>query len=107
MTATFGVFQNEAGKYVAHALDFDLVSVAPTKEQAVDKLRLAVKTYIEYGLSNNWAADMMFPAPIEFWTRLLTDSPIGLLDPIMIEDNRVTVFEAMLAYEALRPAVQT
>jgi hypothetical protein len=104
MTATFGVQKREDGKIVAHALDFDLVAVSDTAERAIDKLRLVVKTYIEYGLNNNWAQDIIFPAPDEFWERLSPGVPGAIMAPIEIEDNRLFVFQAMLADEHNRVA---
>jgi len=97
MTATFGVQKREDGKFVAHALDFDLVSVSETAERAIEKLRLVVKTYIEYGLNNNWAQDIIFPAPDQYWEKLSLNTPAAIIAPIEIEDNRLFVFQAMLA----------
>lgn len=110
MTITILLHKNKAGSLVAHALDFSLVSVMPTREQAIEKLRLTVKLYIEYGLSKGRDADIMFPAPARFWDKLSPGAPTVMLEPIMVRHHsttkRVTVFEAMLADEALQPAVR-
>lgn len=74
MTATFSLYQRADGMAVAHALEFDLVSVAESEKEAEHKLRLAVKTYIEYGLFKGWDKDIRFSAPQECWDRL-TVSP--------------------------------
>jgi len=95
---TFDVHERTDGKWVAHALDFDLLAVSGTKEKAVDKVRLATKMYIEFGLMNNWADDIIFPAPNEYWERL-TGKCITLLPPIEIEDKRLLVYEAFMAHE--------
>jgi hypothetical protein len=104
MTATFSIHNRQDGKSVAHALDFDLVAVGDTTEHAIEKLRTSVKIYIEYGLNNNWAEDIIFPAPDEFWERLSTESPVSIMPPIMIEDNRLFVFQAMTADASNRTA---
>lgn len=89
---------------VAHALDFDLVAVAGTREMATKKLRLAVKTYIEIGLSNGWVDDILFRAPDEFWQTLTPDCPVSIGEPILIDDTRkIKVFE-VTAHEALARA---
>jgi hypothetical protein len=104
MTATFSTHTREDGKAVAHALDFDIVAVSDTKDQAVEKLRLAVKTYIEFGLNNNWSGDIIFPAPDEYWDRIPEDTPASFQPPIEIEDNRLFIVSAMVAHEHQRTA---
>ena len=71
----------------AHALDFDLACVAPSEQEADRKIRLAVKTYIEFGLSSGWADEILFPAPEEYWDKL-RDATITLGEPIRIVDTR-------------------
>lgn len=88
MTTTFLVYQRQDKKTVAHALDFDLVSVGETPNKAVNRLRAAVKLYIEFGLTKGWEEDIRFPAPPEYWARLTADTPVSLMEPIQIEDNR-------------------
>ena len=94
ITATFSLHRTGSGRHIAHALDFDLVCVSDTEQKALDKLRLAVRTYIEYGLNNNLAADILFPAPDEYWEKLQGQKIVTLLAPIEIEDNRLFVFSA-------------
>ena len=103
---TIALYKNAEGKCVAHALDFDLVSVANDEQEVLKKIRLAVKVYVEYGLNNNWAEDIDFPAPDRFWQGVAKAEHIGSLPPIEIEDKRLFVFRAMIANEALRPALQ-
>lgn len=103
---TIAFYKNAEGKCVAHALDFDLVSVAGSEEGALKKIRLAVKVYVEYGLNNNWAEDIEFPAPSHFWLGVEKSESIQSLPPIEIEDKQLFVFRAMIANEALRPALQ-
>src|SRR5437870_2275755 len=93
MVAALNISQqpNASSRFIAHALDFDLVCSASTKERALEKIRLAVKTYIEYGLSKNWAEDIHFPAPADFWEKFQSAGTVELLPPILIEDDRLLV----------------
>ena len=104
MTITILLHKNKTGSFVAHALDFSLVSVMPTEKQAIEKLRFVVKTYIEFGLGKGWDADIMFPAPDKFWDQAAKPVSIGRVDPIMIAVHakpwRVLAFEARIADEA-------
>lgn len=100
-TVTFSVSERSDGKWVAHALDFDLVAVSNTRVKAVDKLRLAVKVYVEFGLTNNWPEDIVFPAPEECWSRL-QGKTAEIMSPIEIEDTRMSVHEALLTHEHQR-----
>jgi hypothetical protein len=94
-TVTFSVGEQRDATWVAHALDFDLVCVANTRAKAVEKLRLAVKVYVEYGLVNNWIGDIIFPAPEEYWLKL-QGKMAEIMPPIEIEDTRMSVHEALL-----------
>jgi len=91
--------------YVAHALDFDIVSVAATEDEAMEKVRLAVKTYIEYGLNNNLDADILYPAPTKFWDKISQDTPVKMMEPITVLDRRVLVIAAAQTHGASRSAV--
>jgi hypothetical protein len=88
MTATFSLYQRVDGKFVAHALEFDLVAIADTQKEAEQELRLAVKIYIEYGLFKGWRKDIRFGAPQECWDHLTSDSCISIGPPIEIKDHR-------------------
>lgn len=61
---------NHPHKTIAHALDFDLVSVAASEEEAIAKVRLAIKHHIEFGIKNDLNLDIRFPAPQKFWEAL-------------------------------------
>jgi hypothetical protein len=101
MTATFVSYARaKDGKVVAHSLDFDLVSVAENEQKALDKLRLSVKTYVEYGLSNCWGEDILFPAPQEYWERFDKATKIQQMDPIGIVDDRMRVVRATIVEHA-------
>lgn len=96
MTMTISLCQ-ECDKFVAHALDFDLVCVADSEAEATNKTRLAVKTYVEYGLSKGWTDEIMFPAPEEYWDKL-KDATISVAEPIQIMDRRIRVYSVKPSY---------
>ena len=95
-TAVFTCQRRPDGKVVAHSLDFDLVCVADNEAEAFRKLRMAVKTYVEYGLSNNWADDIHFPAPTEFWDKFQASKSVKTMEPIEVEDDRMIVVRAIM-----------
>lgn len=103
MGTTFGTYQRD-DKWIAHALDFDLVSSGKTKAKALEKLRLSVKTYIEYGLTKNWVEDIIFPAPDRYWERIPIGHMFETMAPIEIEDQRMLVYDVPLTDEARRTA---
>jgi len=82
------------GKYVAHSLDFDIVCVADEEKEATDKLRLAIKTYVEFGMSNGWEDSIVFPAPQEVWDMLTPETPLQLGPPLIIAGVERKVVEA-------------
>ena len=95
MSITVGVCRDDkTGKTSAHALDFDLVCVADNQEEATRKIWLAVKSYVEFGLSNNWADDILFPAPTEYWDKLIGQQITVMADPILIMARRMLVYRA-------------
>jgi hypothetical protein len=91
------------GKHVAHSLDFDLVCVADNDTEAWDNLCLAIKTYVEFGISKGWNDYIMFPAPQEFWDKITPDTPLQLRPPITIAGEVRKVVEAEV-YEACTAA---
>jgi hypothetical protein len=94
MSTIFNIYEDVTEKiHFAHALDFDLVCAASTAKEAEENLRLAVKTYIEYGLNNAWDEDISFPAPKEFWEKIKKDTPVSIGEPIQIECEKLLVFQ--------------
>ena len=84
------------GRCVAHSLDFDIVCVADSENEAWEKLSLAIKTYVEFGISKQWQDFISFPAPQEFWDKLTPETPIQLRPSIMIAGEERRVMEAEL-----------
>jgi hypothetical protein len=93
-TTTMSISYKDAGKCVAHSMDFDLVCVADTEEEASKNLRLAMKTYIEFGLSHQWADEIYFPAPQEFQDRITEKTPVRVGPTILIDDRSMRLIEA-------------
>jgi hypothetical protein len=77
-------YKTKSGGYRAHALDFDLVCSSKDAAEAKRKIRLAIKTYIEYGLSKGWESYIIFPAPAECWQRLSPGTPVTVWEPIRV-----------------------
>lgn len=89
MMLTFLECQN--GHHSVHSLDFDIVSVADTEDEAWEKARLAVKTYVEFGISNGWTEHIPFPAPQEYWDMITPDVSTRIVPPITIADSEKKV----------------
>jgi hypothetical protein len=92
------------GKCVAHNLDFDLVAVAPTEEEAWARLRLAVKTYVEFGLSKGWEHSMLFAAPQEVRDLLKPNTPVQIMPPLEIASDTTPVLAVRSPHETERLA---
>jgi hypothetical protein len=87
------VFREEKdGRVSAHALDFDLVATDASREEAMKKIRLAITSYVEMGLLNEWADDIRFPAPEEYWPEPGAQLEVG--DPITILNYTLLVYSA-------------
>jgi hypothetical protein len=82
------------GKHVAHSLDFDIVCVGDSEDEAWDKLSVAIKTYVEFGISNGWEDFIIFQAPQEVCDKLTPDVPLKLGPPITIAGMQRKVLEA-------------
>ena len=52
---TLSTTVTQKGKlWIAHSLDFDLVETGNSRSDAWENLMLAIKTYVEFGLSKGW-----------------------------------------------------
>jgi hypothetical protein len=89
MMLTF--LESKNGNHVVHSLDFDLVSVADTEDEAWAKLRIAVKTYVEFGLSNGWKEHIFSPAPPEFWNKITPELTTRIMEPITLGETEKKV----------------
>ncbi len=87
------VFHRHKGKKInAHALDFDLVCTGDNHEEARKKIRLAIRSYVEFGFLNGWAEDIRYPAPQEFWPPMGTK--LEVMEPIEIMSRELLVYSA-------------
>lgn len=88
MIALFSVTRT-SNRAVAHALDFDLVAVGETSEQAISKLRSAVKYHIEFGFTKNLAdSEILQKAPDSCWEKLYNRG-FSLGEDIEIDHQRI------------------
>lgn len=88
----------DKGKIIAHALDFDLTSVGEDREEANKKIRLSIRSYVEFGFLNQWADDIRYDAPSMFWPPPGTKLEVG--EPIEIMSKDFLVYNASpSAYE--------
>lgn len=83
--------ESQNGHHAVHSLDFDIVSVADSEEAAWNKLRLAVKTYVEFGLSKGWKKYIVFNAPQECWDKITPELTSRILEPITLGDKETKV----------------
>ena len=82
-------YSEEQEGFVAHALDFDLVAAGATEEEATEKIRWAIKAYIEYGLKNYWEDHIIFRAPEALLDELSPDkTTLKIMEPIIVQDRK-------------------
>lgn len=60
----------EAGEWVAHCLDLDVVSTGPTADAAIDALAEALGMQLAYARENDNYDHLVRPAPPEAWKKL-------------------------------------
>jgi hypothetical protein len=85
------IFAVRAGvnRSVAHALDFDLVATGSSTEEALHKLRSAVKHHIEFGFKMGLCkGDIELKAPQECWDKI-KNAPLTLGEEIEINNHRI------------------
>ena len=83
--------ESKNGHHAVHSLDFDLVAVDDTEELAWDKLRLAVQTYVEFGMGQGWKNYIVFNAPNECWDKITPEMYSRILEPIILGDTEKKV----------------
>jgi hypothetical protein len=105
---TCSVLISGTGPFVARALEFDIAAEAQTQRQATEKLAIALKTYITYGIANGWTEDILFDAPREYWSLLEHSEGQGALEPLNIldhvSDRNVVLWPAIVHDTAQRVA---
>lgn len=74
---------------VAHALDFDLIAVGSSHEDALSKLRAAVKSHIEFGFRKGLCKDdIQMRAPKACWDKIVNAS-LTLGEDIEVDHHRI------------------
>lgn len=66
--------QTEEG-YEAHCLQFDLVEVASTVEEAEQAIKDVIAAHIEYSLAHDNLEYLFHPAPQEAWSAFFSSRP--------------------------------
>jgi hypothetical protein len=89
---TIAFYPNGKGEVVAHALDFDLVCTGSTLPEANQKIRLSIRSYVEFGFLNQWADDIRYDAPSKFWPPQGT--ALEVAEPIEIMSKDFLVYNA-------------
>ena len=82
-SVTIMFYPEPRGGITAHALDFDLASTGKNRQEALRKIRLSIRSYVEFGFLNGWAEDIRYAAPNKFWppegTKFETLEPIEIM----------------------------
>ena len=64
------VFWRERGEFIGHCLQFDIVSVGDTLQEAADQMKKLILSHVNYvDAHDNWEY-LYRPAPEEVWQRL-------------------------------------
>jgi hypothetical protein len=96
-SVTIRFYKEPDGQLTAHALDFDLTATAKDRTNALRKIRLSIRSYVEFGFLNGWAEDIRYPAPDRFWPPEGTS--FETLEPISIMHRSLLVYsESPLAH---------
>lgn len=61
----------------AHCLPMDIVTEAPTQDQAIDDLCDLIRAQYRYGRDTNNLRAVFVPAPPEYWEKLATARSVG------------------------------
>lgn len=61
--------------YEAHCLQFDLVEVAPTAEEAEQAIKDVITAHIEYSLAHDNREYLFRSAPVEAWNAFFSSRP--------------------------------
>ena len=96
-------YSEEPDGFVAHALDFDLVAVGQSEEEATEKIRWAIKAYIEYGLKNYWEDHIIFRAPEKLLDEMSPGkTALKIMEPIIVQNRKMGLARAIQTHEPNR-----
>src|ERR1043166_6867152 len=74
--------RTESGGYEAHCLQMDIVTEAPTLDQATNDICDLIRAQYCYGRDTHNLESVFVPAPAEDWQKLAHAKPIGDLRSI-------------------------
>jgi hypothetical protein len=91
--------------YEAHCLQFDLVEVAPTPDEAEQAIKGVITAHIDYSLAHDNREYLFRSAPLEAWNAFFSSRPYKRLTLEIHPDNTALPFpETIDLQEALLEA---
>jgi len=70
ISASINILESKEGDhYIAHCLEFDLVSQGATREEAKDNLAGLIFSYLQFAMEHNIEQFTYHPAPKIYWDR--------------------------------------
>ena len=70
------LLEKEKDKFIAHCLEFDIVTEGSSLEDAEESIIDAINEYITYAIENNLLNQIYRPAPKEIWEKILYAIPL-------------------------------
>ena len=88
------IIEKEGNLYIAHCLEFDLVTQAKTLKGAKEMIIDAIYEYLSYAVKNNLQEQVFRPAPSEYWAKIPRASKEETISPRSkpIESPRIKIF---------------
>jgi hypothetical protein len=86
---------SKGDKHIVHNLDFDLVEIAASEDEAWERLTHSIRAYVEFGLGKGWKNCILHKAPTRYWD-LLADLPARFMEPITVANCRAPVVRVEL-----------
>ena len=87
----------EGGQWTAHCLQFDLVEVADTFEEAEQRIEGVVRAHISWALEHDNMENLFSSAPADAWKRFFTSKRgESRLITISVSDDQLADFPVTL-----------
>lgn len=86
------IIEKKDNLYIAHCLEFDLVTQAKILKESKEMIVDAIYEYLTYAVEHNLQGQVFRPAPSEYWTKIpytTKEETIPRLKPI--ESSRFTI----------------
>jgi len=88
------VFYREAGRWVAHCLEFDVCGDGDTKDEALRSLDTSIQLQVDESLEHGNPRNLFSPAPSEAWEKFFAGRDIALGElQVTAEPPEYLVFE--------------